>query len=520
TVLPANDSPTFTPVASGATNPPGDTVAALIGGSITDADGDAVGIAVVGAKSTGGVWEYRLNGAGLWSPLTAASAKLAVPLQPDDEVRYVPKGTFQGTAKLMYRGWDQTLGTAGTPIDATKADAFSATVHTATISVGGTAAANASPHLNTTATPVLTSMLEDTPGLGDPVTTLLGSAFSDPDAGAKQGVAVVAVTGAADGQWQYSTTGGKKWVSMGAISGAHALLLRDTDRVRFVPNLNFVGTRVLTFRAWDQTEGSAGQYADLTLPGTTGGTGAVSPESDTAAVTVLPANDSPTFTTLTPARFTPQAKGEPNPPGNTVASLIGSTVVDPDAGDPQGIAVTKIDTTPGGVWEYRLNAAGTWQAIPTSVEPGFALALHADAEIRFLADSTYEGTRALSFVAWDYSAWESGNQVPAVGLGFSKAVRTGLLTVTPGNVRPILDPKGVKPLTSVLPDATAPDGDPVSALLANAVVDPDGADPQGIAVTLADSKNGRWEFSLNGGANWQAVTGVTKKTALLLRATD
>ena len=42
-------------------------------------------------------------------------------------------------------------------------------------------------------------------------------------------------------------------------------LLRDADRVRFVPARDFHGTAVLTYRAWDRTRGTAGARADLTL---------------------------------------------------------------------------------------------------------------------------------------------------------------------------------------------------------------------------------------------------------------
>ena len=42
------------------------------------------------------------------------------------------------------------------------------------------------------------------------------------------------------------------------------MLLRDTDWVRFVPGRDFVGTRTISYRAWDQTAGTPGQYAAYT----------------------------------------------------------------------------------------------------------------------------------------------------------------------------------------------------------------------------------------------------------------
>ena len=44
--------------------------------------------------------------------------------------------------------------------------------------------------------------------------------------------------------------------------------------------------------------------------------------------------------------------------------------------------------------------------------------------------------------------------------------------------------------------------------------------PQGIAITAADIKNGRWQFSTNGGTNWANVDVVSKSAALLLRSQD
>src|SRR4029079_3273323 len=108
------------------TDPAGDTVAALLGASVTDADpADARGLAVVGAKSKTGRWDYRLNGTGRVTAFGTVSLKSALPLRATDELRFVPNPGFTGTAGLTYRAWDQTLGIAGTPIDASKASAFS-----------------------------------------------------------------------------------------------------------------------------------------------------------------------------------------------------------------------------------------------------------------------------------------------------------------------------------------------------------------------------------------------------------
>ena len=62
--------------------------------------------------------------------------------------------------------------------------------------------------------------------------------ISDVDSGAATGIAITA-TNDGNGHWQYSTDGGTTWTNAdagGAVSATHALLLRDTDHIRFVPN--------------------------------------------------------------------------------------------------------------------------------------------------------------------------------------------------------------------------------------------------------------------------------------------
>jgi hypothetical protein len=170
---------------------------------------------------------------------------------------------------------------------------------------------------------------------------------------------------------------------------------------------------------------------------------------------------------------------------------------------------------------YKLSGQPDWQLILPTVSPGAALVLRSQDRVRFLAESSFAGTRQMTFRAWDQSMWTVGGQFPtAVGNSISKGSRTAQVTITPGNDRPILDAKALHPLTSVAPDNTNPPGDAVSALLGGSVIDPDGPSPQGIAVTLADGKNGRWQFSTDGGSSWQDVGVVSKKLALLLRTQD
>ena len=122
----------------------------------------------------------------------------------------------------------------------------------------------------------------------------------------------------------------------GTISATHALLLADSDRLRFVPDGHNATTASLTYRAWDRTTGSAGSYADTS---TTGGTSSFSSQENGMSVAVGAVNDAPVLASDSPV-LTPLTEDDTANAGQTVASLLGSTVSDVDAGALQGIAIS------------------------------------------------------------------------------------------------------------------------------------------------------------------------------------
>ena len=71
-----------------------------------------------------------------------------------------------------------------------------------------------------------------------------------------------------NGTWQYTTDSGGLWTDFASVSESTArLLAADANTyVRFVPDADWNGTVIngITFRAWDQTSGTAGGTADLT----------------------------------------------------------------------------------------------------------------------------------------------------------------------------------------------------------------------------------------------------------------
>src|SRR5262249_47391772 len=121
---------------------------------------------------------------------------------------------------------------------------------------------NSAPTLSG-ANPTVTMLEDQSPNNGLAVSTLLAGRFGD-DAGASQGIAITVADNLHHGQCQFSTNA-TLFQSIGEISDTPALLLRSGDKIRFVPNPDFNGSgaATLTYRAWDQTFGSAGKLADV-----------------------------------------------------------------------------------------------------------------------------------------------------------------------------------------------------------------------------------------------------------------
>jgi large repetitive protein len=144
-------------------------------------------------------------------------------------------------------------------------------------------AVNDAPVLDASSNPTLPDVPAGSTNPPDTlIADLLGSAVTDPDLGAEQGIAVTALTGT--GSWQYSLDGGSTWLTITAASKTNAVLLRSTDLIRFVPAAGFTGTATISYRAWDRTAGTAGATAAV---GMGGGTTAFSMATETASVLVV-----------------------------------------------------------------------------------------------------------------------------------------------------------------------------------------------------------------------------------------
>lgn len=505
-VLPATPAPQLLPTPRSPAAPAGQAVSALLR-SATDVDGNTLGAAVTGLAGAG-VWQFSLDGGATFTNVGPVSGTSALLLGPTDLVRFVPNASATGQATLTVKAWDQTSGQRGGHLNSTltTATAFSAG------STMGVTRINGAPTL-TGANPTLTMKEDQSPNAGFAVSNLLTGRFAD-DALAAQGVAITAADALGHGAW-FFTTNGTTFQPIGAVSNSAALLLRSTDKVRFVPNADFngAGAATLTFRAWDQTFGFTGKVADVS----NFFTGAFfSSASLTATLDVTPVADRPVLDVSVKPALSSFLPGGALTTAR-VADLLSGRVHDADR-PVTAMAVTGV--AGGGVWGFSLDAGVTFAPIGT-VSATSGRLLNGDALVRFTPNATFRGVASMSFKAWDETVGAPGtiNAIASTSLAFSKEIGAATVAV---NTAPVLNAAGAPTLPTILEDSKSPAGAAVSTLLGASVTDADGASvPKGIAVTaLSGVTNGTWQFSTNGGTTFAPVGSVSDTSALLLRSTD
>jgi len=250
---------------------------------------------------------YTLTQTGTTGNLTFTSAPS---ISNAGTLTYTPTGDTSGTATFNVVATDNGSGSAPN-VNQSAPVAF-------TITVTGQ---NDAPVMDNTGNMSLAAINEDVPNASNPGTLVSdvilsagGDRITDVDAGAVEGIAVIAVDNT-NGTWQYSIDNGTNWLPFGTPDSLNSRLLaaNANTRVRFIPNLNFNGTvdPGLTFRAWDQTSGTNGNTADTSAPG---GISAFSTATETASITVNPDNDTPTTTGIPPVTVNEDA-------ANTVLNL-------------------------------------------------------------------------------------------------------------------------------------------------------------------------------------------------------
>ncbi|MGD1713409.1 cadherin-like domain-containing protein, partial [Dapis sp. BLCC M172] len=125
---------------------------------------------------------------------------------------------------------------------------------------------------------------------GTPIADIIAGAVTDADGGGSSGIAITQIDNS-NGLWQYSVDEGENWVDV-SNSSTTLLTATDADRLRFIPNTDFLGNATIEFRGWDTTDGSS-NTTQLTDISTIGGTNAFSEGVGTANILV---NDIPEVT--------------------------------------------------------------------------------------------------------------------------------------------------------------------------------------------------------------------------------
>ncbi len=354
-----------------------------------------------------------------------------------------------------------------------------------------------------------------------------GDRITDID-GDPEGIAVTSSTNAT-GHWEFSTNGGLGWSDVGIVSDASALLLRNSDLLRFNPDGAIGGTETIEFRAWDRSSGSQGTKVSVV---SNGGTTPYSSATESAEITVSDVNDAPVLDNSTSVTLSTQLEDSGFPSGAVGTQLdafANATIISDIDGDNPGIAITAADVA-NGTWWYSLDAGINWNALG-AVSGSSARVLNANSNTRiyFEPDADFNGivSNAISFRAWDRTLGPSGSLQDASSSGgttaFSAALETADLTVTAVNDAPTLDASGTLVLTDVLEDSVNPSGDLISAVIASdggdRITDPDGV-AEGWAVVGVNNTNGDWQYSLDGGTSWLSFGSVTTSTARLLADTN
>jgi hypothetical protein len=471
TVNPVNDAPTMTQPAD------------------MQIDEDAAGQTV----SLTGITPGPVDEAGQTVAITATSSDPTV--IPDPTVTYAggPTGSLKFTPVANANG---TVTITVTVRD----DGGGTDTTTYTFNVIVSAEPDA-PVMDTSFTPMLPPIKipipKNTFPTGAPIGTLVAH-VTDNDPGAAKGVAITGLD-TKDGTWEFTVDGGAHWNAMPTVSATSALLLVEDGltQVRFNPHKLAKGIKPftkgfadLTYRAWDQSAGTAGQLVDPATVAT-----AVSSQSERAWVAVgktLPTVDSAGHPLLKPIKEDVRQS-----PALTVKKFLGLLAKETDPTRVFGIALS--GTTGTGSWEFNTGKGG-WQPLGAVTDTS-ALLLRPTDRVRFKPGKDFDGDARLTYHTWDMVTGTFGTLANATGAGFSAASETAIMDILAVNDAPVLDTTPSPTFGSVQPGQTT-SAMTVSALLNGAATD---VDSTSIGIRLLSGTGGTWEYSLNG-TDWVKVT--------------
>ncbi|MCA9092844.1 MAG: cadherin domain-containing protein, partial [Planctomycetaceae bacterium] len=374
-VYPVNDSPTLLPEITldsiyedipDSLNPKIGRDVILSLASPYDVEGGLLdAISIIDADSTNGHWEIYGPSGFLWGNF----GEIAVMPTDITSIRFIPDADFHGTASFQFVVHD---------VDGAQSNICTATIEVTSVNDPPSAAGSLT----------LTGIEEDAgtdPGTnpGDLVSDLLTQlVISDVDVPSYvQGIRFK-TPGTAPGVWQYLPAGGS-WTDLAAED-----LASVSDRIRFVPGLNYNGTASFTFTVVDDEDGE-------------------SPDSLSAFLDITPVNDAPELLSGSQVTLTTYQEEDLDNPGTSVDTIINAltgsgalTDIDPTT---LGIAVIATNVIHGS-WEFSEDGGTTWNPLTiNAANPVQTLSADGLTRIRFLPNVNFAGliSSALTFRAWE-----------------------------------------------------------------------------------------------------------------------
>ena len=278
----------------------------------------------------------------------------------------------------------------------------------------------------------------------------------------------------------------------------------------------------------------------------------------TYTVTVQPVNDAPAVVNGNSATLPAATEDTSGVSGHTVGELFGPHFDDSrdtvdnsgygasggsSADSFQGIAITGNSAVAGqGTWQYYDGAA--WVDIPANLSNSHALVLDAGTQVRFVPAANFQGTPGqltARLVETDANGDATGTAPPAQGgfvnltggaSGGSTRYSSGAVTLSTSvanvNDQPTLDATRNLTTNEDATYATTAGGlaSSYSDAIDNQTAIPGGGNASGALGYVAivgndtDAAKGHWEYSLDGGATWQAVptSGLGDGNAIVLNA--
>ena len=385
-----------------------------------------IAIATNDSTSTQGVWEYKPNG-GSWDTLPNVTASLALFLDKDAMLRFVPTGEYNGTVGSLhaYVIDDNGASTFSTSSEDVITNASSNgtqnDISTATYTIGiQVTQVNDAPTFTGNAT-ITGTHNEDLPSSGVTIETIIGSLFEDatdekldstsnPLGSQADLFAGVIVTDddaeSTEGVWEYKPDGGSTWIELGAVDPTAGVLLSKDTELRFNPATDFNGTPgALTVYAVEDSVSESystdSSRTTKTVAGS-GGTSHIAADGDTISITITEINDAPVF--ASGVSLTDIAEDTTTNDGDLVFDLLDGPFNDnKDAkttfsgGSTEdvfaGLAIVgdaSVSSTQG-VWQFKDSTSSTWAEVGTvSDEEG--LLIDTTTRLRFVPVTHYNGS--------------------------------------------------------------------------------------------------------------------------------